>query len=316
MIRAMSFLAAALLAAAVAAEPPAVPPLPTLKDVAPETVVVVNGTPVSRESLAALAVLLNRDMVLDTLITAEVVRQEAVRRGLTLTPEEIDAAALKATSEELDAYAQRMGGKSLADLVARGKVTAERAAAERVRLAAWYRPMVTHDLMVDKMVLQDLTVTEADVRGEFERQYGPRARVQQIVLRTREEAEEALNRINAGADFAQLARDVSIDRVSGAKGGVLPPQPARGSPLGEAAFALRPGQIAPIVQTPNGFHVVKVIELIPADKKSFEDVREALRQDVTARLLRERRAGWKRELRAKSTILPSLDVTGAKPNAN
>ncbi len=291
---------------------PSVPALPALKDVAPEVIVTVNGTPVSRESLAALAILLDRDRLLDALITVEVVRQEAVRRGVGVTAAEIEAESQRATAEELDAAAQRLGAKSQADLVARGKMSVEEAAAERARLAAWYRPMAAFNLLTEKLMRQDLKVGDDDVRAEFDRQYGPRARVQQIVLRTRTEAEETLNRLNAGADFAQLARDLSLDRVSARAGGELPPQP-RGSPLGDAAFALKPGQISPVLQTPDGFHLIKVLELIPGENRNFDELRETLRRDVTARLLRERRPFWLRELRAKSIIRPSADISGVAP---
>lgn len=292
------------------------PDLPALKDVAPETIVTVNGTTIPRENLAALAILLDRDRILDTLINVEVIRQEAQRRGVTVTPAEIEAAAMKAAVNELDTDAQRRGVKSQADLVARGVMTADEAAAQRKRLAPWYRPMAAFSLVVDKLMLLDLKITDDDLRAEFDRQYGPRARLLQVVLRTRDEAEDVVNRLNAGADFGQLARDLSIDRVSGAKGGELPAQP-RGSPLGDAALALKPGQIAPIVQTANGYHVVKVLELQPGDsKKRLDDVREVLRQEVTTRLLAERRTTWMRELRAKAVIRPSTDIVGAKPHAN
>lgn len=307
---------AGVVSAAEDAAAPRVPAFPTLNDVAPATIVTVNGTPVTRESLAALAILLDRDRLLDAVITVEVVRQEAAKRGVGITPAEVDAAALRATTEELDAAARRLGLKNQADAVARGKMTAEEAAAERVRLSAWYRPMAAFNLITEKLMLLDFKITDDDVRAEFDRQYGPRVRVRQIVLRSREDAEDALNRLNAGADFAQLARDLSVDRVSGAKGGEMPLLPRSTPLLSKAAMALKPGQIAPIAQIGDSFHVVKVVELVPEEKKDFNEVRETLLREVIARLVSERRPGWIRELRARYTIRPSTDVTGAKPNEN
>jgi peptidyl-prolyl cis-trans isomerase SurA len=79
--------------------------------------------------------------------------------------------------------------------------------------------------------------------------------------RTKEQArariEEALRKLEAGADFAALAREYSED-ASAVRGGdlgvVAPGQmvPA----FEEAAFALTPGAHSGIVETPYGYHLV------------------------------------------------------------
>ncbi len=86
-------------------------------------------------------------------------------------------------------------------------------------------------------------------------------RVRQIVVATREAADAVMDRLTAGADFAELARETSIDssRDSGGDLGFFGP----GEMILEfeqAAMGLEVGEISGVVQTPMGFHIIKRIE--------------------------------------------------------
>jgi len=69
-------------------------------------------------------------------------------------------------------------------------------------------------------------------------------------------------RLQAGEDFAALAREFSQDPGSAGSGGDLGFM-GRGvleRPFEEAAFALQPGQLSPLVETRYGFHLIKMEE--------------------------------------------------------
>jgi tetratricopeptide (TPR) repeat protein len=85
-----------------------------------------------------------------------------------------------------------------------------------------------------------------------------------IVVGTAEEAQQILARLKAGADFSTLARAESIDptAASGGSLGTVSVSALRPE-MRNALRAVAPGQIAPIVQVPTGFAIVKV-EATPA----------------------------------------------------
>jgi len=87
-------------------------------------------------------------------------------------------------------------------------------------------------------------------------------------------ADKLLKQLQGGADFAQLAKTNSDDKSNAADGGDLGTF-GRGTMVTEfedAAFALRPGQLSPVVQTSFGFHIIKVTEYIEPGVKPLVDV--------------------------------------------
>jgi parvulin-like peptidyl-prolyl cis-trans isomerase-like protein len=75
----------------------------------------------------------------------------------------------------------------------------------------------------------------------------------------RKKAEGALARIKRGADFGQLASQVSEDPGSKRDNGFLPPSP-KGKfvpAFDSAGWSLAPGAVSGVVETPFGYHIIK-----------------------------------------------------------
>jgi parvulin-like peptidyl-prolyl isomerase len=122
----------------------------------------------------------------------------------------------------------------------------------------------------------------------------------------RAKAQEVLDLLKKGADFATLARQRSNDTSTAANGGKLPDF-AKGTfapPFESAAFALKPGALSGLVETAYGYHIIKLHERVPARKAPYEEVAQRLkaflvqqkRIDATNQLVGQLRAKAKIEI--------------------
>jgi peptidyl-prolyl cis-trans isomerase D len=87
-------------------------------------------------------------------------------------------------------------------------------------------------------------------------------------------------RLVKGEDFAKVARETSGDPVSAKQGGDLGfmNKDAMEENFAKAALALKQGELSEPVKTSFGYHLIKVTELIPAQTKPFDEVKEELRK--------------------------------------
>ncbi len=89
----------------------------------------------------------------------------------------------------------------------------------------------------------------------------------------RQEANELLQKIRQGADFAELARKYSDDPSSAKQGGDLGwfTRQQMVKEFADAAFALQPGEVSNVIETPFGFHIIKVEDKRTKLPKDFEE---------------------------------------------
>jgi len=92
-------------------------------------------------------------------------------------------------------------------------------------------------------------------------------------------AEDILKRAKAGEDWGKLVKEYSEDPGSKDKGGEytfarasVDPQRAMVPEFENVAFALSTNQISDIVTTSYGYHIIKLLEKLPAKKESFSGV--------------------------------------------
>ena len=92
-------------------------------------------------------------------------------------------------------------------------------------------------------------------------------------------AQDTLTKIRGGADFATLARERSNDG-SAQNGGDLGfvPKGQTPPPFEEAAFKLKTGAVSGIVETPFGFHIIKVHEHRAPRTVPFAEVSGQIKQ--------------------------------------
>ncbi len=100
--------------------------------------------------------------------------------------------------------------------------------------------------------------------------------------RVKKEAQEVLDKIKNGADFAEMAKQYSKDPGSADKGGDLgffgtgEMVPA----FEKAAFALKPGEVSELVESSFGFHIIKLSEVQGGESKPLEEVKDQIVADL------------------------------------
>ena len=126
----------------------------------------------------------------------------------------------------------------------------------------------------DEETLQNLYDENAELYTNPERR-----RAQHILVEDETLANDLLNQIKEGADFAELAKTNSVDTSSNEQGGDLGlfERDLMGAEFDEAAFSMNVGDVSDVVSTDYGyFHIIKLTEIQTETAQSFEEVREQL----------------------------------------
>jgi peptidyl-prolyl cis-trans isomerase D len=101
----------------------------------------------------------------------------------------------------------------------------------------------------------------------------------------KEKAQDVLNQIRKGGDFATLAKKYSDDLATAKDGGSVG-QLVQGSgsapEIEKVAFGLAKGQSSDLIPTSYGFEIVRVDDKVSAHARSFEEVRSEIEPIVTA----------------------------------
>ena len=153
-------------------------------------------------------------------------------------------------------------------------------------------------------VTKDVKVSDADVQAYYEKneeQFStPESReVRHILVKTRALAEQLAAELQAGADFAALAKKHSTDTGSKESGGKL--TITRGqtvAPFDKQAFALAKNEVSAPVKTEFGFHLIEPLsEVKKAAKAPLKEVRDSIRQQLLQTKKNEAMTKWVDELK-------------------
>lgn len=120
----------------------------------------------------------------------------------------------------------------------------------------------------------------------------------------KKKAQEALEKVKSGEDFAQVAKEYSEDS-SAANGGELGTF-GRGQMVTEfenAAFAMKDGEISDIVETQYGYHIIKVTKRVDK-QESYDEVKDQIKSTLASQKYTE----YVEKLKKDSTIEQKEDV--------
>lgn len=263
---------------------------------APRAVALVNGEPIAADALqrelaqsrasggegeARTDVL--RQRVLDEMIDRALLLQQARARSIVVGQDQVERAFLRIRSE--------YPGTHFDDLLAQERLS-------QSELKARLKDQLTIEKLFHEEVFPPLVVSDAEVERWYadhaaDYQEPERVHVQQIVVATKEEAQQIRDRVRRDpSKFAELAKKSSI-APEGKNGGDLG-FIGRGAGFPEVfdvCFQLPLQAVSEVTPSPYGFHLFRVVERRAASRRSFDQVKVA----IGDKLLREKRARAQQE---------------------
>lgn len=245
----------------------------------------VNGKAVGARRFDRLLFESHGLFVLEQVLAIELVRQDAARLNITVTQAEIEREydlslirmAKPVASNADDSSLLAAGAEMLREFLLRKNISLDE-----------YMIGIERNVYLRKMVQPDIHISESEIVAEFDRRYGRKAVVRHIALRDVSTVGLIKRRLVEGADFADLARSFSSNRVSGENGGLLSPFTESDLEVPElirqTAFALQPGQVSNAVHMDGEFHIFMLDGIIePAATVMSPKVAEQLHIELTQR---------------------------------
>lgn len=238
-----------------------------------DAIAIVNGRPIPRRKLVDVLLESHGLPIMQQLIALELAKEETARLKLTVTEVDVEREfrqALAKIAPGVDAQ-----GQGLTD--AERQQALEKLLEQKGLTLREFRIGMERNAHLRKAVEQTFRVDEATLREEYARLYGEKVETRHIQVADINGLHEALNQLDKGADFAEIARRVSQNVETASRGGLLEPfafnDEAIEPVLREAAFALRPGEVSKPIRVGRWWHLIKLERRLPTSGAPFEDVR-------------------------------------------
>lgn len=298
-----------------------------------QVVAEVNGEPIQREQFEmmvsersrersmmsgdALAAIGVRRQVFDEQVEQILIAQAAEKEGVRFSDRDLDREIDKLVEQQVKQERERAAqGKQISDqqfeMIIRSAMGKSVAAWREDLKKNWEtrKPLLRQELLRQKLIEKVAQVPNPSDE-ELKRSYDLLT-IRHILVSTgnrteeqaRKRAEEILQKVRSGGDFAKLAKEFSDDPGSKQNGGSLGAIPRSQvaalfvPEFAKAVEALQPGQVSDLVKTQYGFHIIRLDGVkpnVPADfeknkaeyaKQYVETLRNAKWQQYLAQLRR------------------------------
>ncbi|WP_304457824.1 peptidyl-prolyl cis-trans isomerase [Alicyclobacillus sendaiensis] len=239
-------------------------------------VAMVGNTPITRQELAQQSEAYAGSAMLEELIANALIEQAAAEQHVTATNAEIN--------QQLTAIELQNGITSAAQL--------NSLLAQNHMTKAQLLSQIRDNILAAKLAEARVRVTDKQIASYYKQNVSmftvPETRkIAVIAVKTKADAEKALAEIRSGTPFASVAKSMSTDTATRAKGGLLgtfslAELKAEQPSIASAAFALKAGAVSEPIKVQGGYELVQCQAITPQHVQPLSAVRsqiiEAIKQ--------------------------------------
>ena len=232
-----------------------------------DVVAKINDEVITKDELYETLVEQNGEQVLNLLIAEKIINLEAKKQKVEVSEEDIqnniDKIIKNYGGEEEFNQAIEQYGYTLEDL----------------------KKDIATNVKIKKLLEPNISISEEEMLNYFETNketfnQKEEVRARHILVATEEEAKEVLEKLKAGGDFSELAKEYSLDESNKESGGELGFF-GRGKMVAEfeeTAFTLKLNEISEPVKTDYGYHIIEVEEKKEAKEANYEENKDAIKE--------------------------------------
>ena len=173
------------------------------------------------------------------------------------------------------------------------------------------------NLLINKLmneVTKDISISDEEAKKYYNNnknqyEHKEQLKASHILVKSKEKAEEVLNKLNNGDKFAKLAEEYSQGPSSKnggslgyfSKGEMVPA-------FEKAAFDMKVGEITDKpVKTDYGYHIIKVEDKKESGTASFKDVKDNIKQQLASERKQSKWSDFVKQLKEEADIEKKLD---------
>ncbi len=227
---------------------------------------------------------------------------ESMSRKMLLI-QECRKQGIQVTEEERNAEIARMATRFKLSVDRWLKMLEE----ERGIAPARYSDDIVYPTLALRKLAQDqIAVTDDDLKMEYEKRYGPSVEVRAIVCKSIEKAQTLHAAVTASpGDFGVIAKGESEDASSaGLNGRIATVRRHAGyKQVVDAAFAMQPGDISPVIQIPEHYVILKCEGHLRGKKVDFDDAIPLLKESIRETKLRTASAQLFQDMQKKAQVV-------------
>lgn len=232
---------------------------------------------------------------LNSLISEKLVEQEVKKNKIEITDEEI--------AKEIEVMEAQYGGKEgLTTALKNSNMTEDDLKKE-----------VVNKLSLEKLLADDIAVTDEEIAAYYEENkvsfsQGEQVNASHVLVETEDLAKEVREKLVAGDDIADLAKEYSTDPGSKDLGGNLGffGKGQMVPEFEEAAFTQEIGAISQPIKTTHGYHIVVVNEKKEAKVSTLEEKKEEIKASLVESKMPQAFNTWYTKTIAEYDITNSL----------